>query len=277
MLTSSQFLITLEQYPNQYYCSKSCCEDFLYSLKGQWKNYLKNILNEENIDEDEVSFLTPKEIELALKDPDQIYSMSNEFNEEVIVVIKEHQYAYYLVVGVFDNHTLLETFVSLKTTHTALLNYFSHGTKIGQLDFVQKYYDVQKEERGQKEAALLEEFIETLENKKSTMLAELLGLVSNEDIQIEDYVFYEPYFNQALNYPDEVFEIKDNEGDVLNYLISSHYDKNGKMFFYVISTLKKKNESGQERIFPILGFPTRDHHLLSFYRRGKKVDKHHLN
>lgn len=276
MLRSSQFLISLEQYPNHYYCSKSCCEDFLYSLKGQWKNYLKNILMEENIDEEEVSLLNPSEVEITLKNPDHIYSIKNEFEEEVIVVIKEHNYLYHLIIAVFDNHNLLETLLNVKTAHSELLNAFSFGQKITQSAFVQKYYDVQKEERGQKEAALLEEFIETLENKKSTMLAELLGLVSANDIQIEDYAFYEPYFNQALNYPDEIFELKDKEGDLLNYLISSHSDKTGKIFFYVICALKKKN-GNEERLFPVLGFPTRDHHLLSFYRKGKKVDKQHLN
>lgn len=276
MLTNSQRLITLGQYPNQYYCSKVCCEDFLYSLKGQWKNFLKEILISEDILDDEVSLLNQSEIEITLKNPELIFSNINEFDEEVVAVIKEHNYQYHLVLAVFDNHNLLETLLAIKTTKEILLNHFSFGKKITQQEFVQNYFDVQKEERGQKEAALLEEFIETLENKKSTMLAELLSNVSDDDIQIEDYAFYESYFNQALNYPDEVFESKDKEGDIINYLISSHYDKGEKLFFYVICVLKQKTQK-EDRLFPVLGFPTRDHNLLSFYRKGKKVDKQHLN
>ena len=114
--------------------------------------------------------------------------------------------------------------------------------------------------------------MQLLEAKKSKLLADLLIKRKDDDISFEDFSKYEKYFELTLQEPDEVFEIKDNEGDTFfNYI--KNFSQDNTSFFYIISCLKRVDSetSNEINVFPVLAFPTNDLDLFSDFRAGTRI------
>jgi hypothetical protein len=115
-------------------------------------------------------------------------------------------------------------------------------------------------------------FMQLLEAKKSKLLADLLLKRKDDDIAFEDFSNFEKFFEQTLQDPDEVFETKDNEGDIFfNYI--KNYSEANRTFFYIISCLKRidSETSTEINVFPVLAFPTNDLNLYSDFRVGTRI------
>jgi hypothetical protein len=107
----------------------------------------------------------------------------------------------------------------------------------------------------------IDEIVSDLEGKKSHILADLLSKRSDQDIPFEDFSLFDYCLDETLNSPDEAFQFKDREGDLLTTSIKS-FNRNNKNFFYIIVSFSNMN---------ILSFPTEDMNLYSEYRRGKQI------
>ena len=109
-------------------------------------------------------------------------------------------------------------------------------------------------------------FIQLLESKKSKLLADILMNRSESDIPFEDYSGYESCYQETLDFPDEVFEKKDNEGDVIFSYIKSFNN-----FFYIVTCLKRKLDNDVVNVYPILALPTTDIKMCQEFRGGTKL------
>lgn len=120
---------------------------------------------------------------------------------------------------------------------------------------------------------LSEEIIESVDLKKSEALAELIGLMSDEDFSLEEFQNYESYIGLTLQHPDEIYSKQDNEGDDLFTYIKS-FKEHGETFFYVVICLKinlDTDEEHRDAFLPVLAFPSKVAELYRHYAQGEVV------
>ena len=113
-------------------------------------------------------------------------------------------------------------------------------------------------------------FIQLLESKKSNLLAEILMTRKDSDIPFEDYDGYESCFQETLDFPDEVFEKKDKEGDMVFTYIKS-FSRGTESFSYIVICLKRIIETDTVNVYPILAFPTTDIELCQEFSGGTRL------
>jgi hypothetical protein len=113
-------------------------------------------------------------------------------------------------------------------------------------------------------------FIQLLESKKSNLLAEILMNRKDSDIPFEDYTGYESCFQETLDMPDEVFEKKDKEGDMIFTYIKA-FSRGTETFYYIVTCLKRIMEGENVNVYPILALPTTDMEMCQEFRGGTRL------
>lgn len=260
-------LLFIEEKSNKGFCSESCIEDFYLPLINHFEALDKKMRKIFGI---EAEFILQNKnpggfIDEVLSSPSEIWKITNELQEEICTYIKHyHDYSAVVICSVYHAKASF-IFFSTVTRSREYLAEFRTKDK----ENLSASMESRSGEEFNEEDLI---FMQLLESKKSKLLAELLIKRKDSDISFEDFSLYEYCFQDTLDFPDEVFENKDNEGDSFFIYIKS-FMKDNKNFFYIISCLKRKSgEDGQEiSVFPVLAFPTNDMDLYYEFRLGNRI------
>jgi hypothetical protein len=258
-------MLFVESHSSKGFCSEACIEDFYRPIMFHFEKIAKASrvylgIEYENI----TSTLDDKQlVEDILANPSEIWKTPNELNENIFTYVKRYSDHSAALIGIFYNDDASFILLLEKTRSDKFLNELRGSQQVN------------AEVRSTREAEFSEEdfnFMQLLEAKKSKLLADLLIKRKDDDIAFEDFSKFENFFEITLQEPDEVFENKDNEGDIFfNYI--KNFNEGNRTFFYIISCLKRADSetSTEINVFPVLAFPTNDLSLFSEFRVGTRI------
>ncbi len=245
-------LLFVEENSVKGFCSEECIEFFYSPMLKYYEEILYSFRTELKLQNESITYdLSEQELmEEVIHTPSEIWRNENELHEEVFSYIKHFTNSSVIVLCTVLRLEPSFIFLMTKTSSQELVSKFRIGERI----VINSDSEV-------------EDLIQELEGKKSQLLAELLSKRKDDDIPFEEFSEYDNFLDITLESPDETFEVKDREGDLLVTSIKS-FTKNNKNFFYIIITLKNMN---------ILSFPTEDMELYSEFRIGKKTSSNFKN
>jgi hypothetical protein len=228
-------------------------------------------------------------VEDVVTRPNEIYRQKNELQENFYHFIKKFpDFTAIVVASVYRREASL-IFLSTVTKSRALVNEFRYGELINDWEFAEtdllqniseneidnEFSDEASMDQGAKDQDEAEDmiFIQLLESKKSKLLADIIMGHREDDIPFEEYSGYEFCFQETLETPDEVFEKKDNEGDMLfSYIKSFSRGVSGTdNFTYIVICLKRNTDVSNVNVYPILALPTTDMKMCQVFRSGTRL------
>ncbi len=260
-------LLFIEESSNKGFCSETCIEDFYRPLIDYFERLEKKTRQRLGIEDELINQRTDDKdlVEEVLSSPSEVWEVKNELNESFYSYIRHYQdYSVVVVCTVYNKQASFIFFKTLTRSREFLLEFRLAGKE-----------NARASEQFLEDQGLSEDdfnFMQLLESKKSKLLADLLVKRQDSDISFEDFSQYEFCYQDCLDSPDEVFESKDNEGDVFFVYIKS-FIKDNQNFFYIISCLKRKDTetSDEVNVFPVLAFPTNDMNLFQEFRSGARI------
>lgn len=282
ILPGTDSLLFIDDQASVGFCSEECIEDFHLPIVKNFEEEFVFLRAQHHIGEENLGIkLDQQLVDAVLMSPDEIYRFSNEIGEAFHHFIKKHNDVFIIVIASLFKSEPAFIFGATTTKVTSLVNEFRQGQLISVSEWIgrkrAKKANLQKENVDGVNEDLSEEdmvFLQLLESKKSKILATLLIKRQDSDIGIESFSDYDFCFQETLDHPDEVFEHKDNEGDIFfnyikNYNLGKRKEDN---FFYIVSCLKRKGQSADETmVYPILGMPTNDMAMVQEFCLGKQI------
>lgn len=261
ILEDVEDLLFVEEGSSKGFCSEECIEDFYIPLMKYYEESIHNLRADHNIIENNVTTIDNDQmlVDEVSNFPDEIYRSTNDIKEEVFTYIKFHHQFYSIVLCTVFNETPAFILAYVKTKSKKMVDLFRVGEKI----------DVRVAPLNENKLMEDAQFIEELESKKSQLLGTILSERSSNDIPFEDFLKYDPFLNDTMDNPDEIFEEKDHFGDRLLYYLKTFVDHHFGIFFYIVICMKNK-DANEEVLYPILSFPTNDYALYNQYRHGDK-------
>ncbi len=287
-------LLFIEEHSYRGFCSTECIEDFYFPLIKQFEIFESTLRTKLNLgDEQSLYDFSENHVEACLKYPDEIYEIKNELNDRFLVFIKnEKRFSIVVVSTIYQNEP---SFILLSTLSESkkFVSEFRKGNALSLQEWgiMNNVEDFESEaldhlnfneqnhlDDGIDQSQEVEEedlaFLQLLESKKSKLLGEVLVIRQDSDIPIEEFVGYDSCFTETLESPDEVFEWKDEEGDIrFNYIKSFPLNNDSfEVYYYIVICIKNKAENLTEvNAYPILGMPTKDLNLCQEFRKGKRI------
>lgn len=275
-------MLFVEDHSLRGFCTDDCIVGFYTPLMESLDNDHLEKRAQLGIDlEDDLSYLAQNQelFEKTLYSPEVTFQEENDIGQKFFI----HHRNFKLDVG---EVTLIlvclcyegePSFVGLRiiTQNPDLINLYKSGQAKSELSVSQELEQETHRETELKEASevkLSEEILESVEFKKSQALAELIGLMTDEDFSLEEFHEYEAYLEMTLRLPDEIYSQKDNEEDELYTYIKS-FKENEQTFFYVVICLKVAidGDGEQEAFLPVLAFPSRVSDIYRYYAQGDVV------
>lgn len=279
-MTHLDDLLFIDESSHRGFCSEECIEDFYFPFIKHFEIIETSLRAKHNLSKENgpVHIVDPEMVEEVLAHPNEVFRQSNELDEAFYHFIKHFPDFSVVVISSVYRKEASFVFLTTKTKSQVLLNEFRYGEMVTDWNAKSDDDDDDEDEEYQqtyKAEALMDDFeeededmifIQLLESKKSKLLADILMNRRDDDIAFEDYSGYESCFQETLDFPDEVFEKKDNEGDVIFTYIKS-FDK----FFYIVSCLKRKIGEDTVNVYPILALPTTDVKMCQEFRGGTRL------
>ena len=274
-------LLFIDEYSHKGFCSKECIEDFYLPLIKHFE-LIEHSLRAKHGVLAEIQDLTMIEaalIDSTLESPSEVFKMTNELNETFYNFIKHYNDFSIIVVSSVYRQEASFVFMATKTKSQALITEFRYGELLNEWGYDENEEDeiivdlepvdntMEKSDEFEDEDLI---FMQLLESKKSNILAEVLMNRKDDDIPFEDYSGYEFCFQETLDFPDEVFEKKDKEGDMVFTYIRA-FLRDDETFYYIVTCLKRLSESDNVNVYPILALPTFDIELCQDFRGGTKL------
>jgi hypothetical protein len=280
-------LLFVEEGSQRGFCSEPCIEKYFSPIIDHFEEWEKNYRKKSGInDEPCMKYVGhPSFMEMTLTKPAQIWRAENDLKEELFVFIgdfkeRETQFQknFYLIIvcTVFD-HKPAFIFSVTATKDKELLKSYQIGERILE---PQKFLKATTETDESPDGPdVLPEGVQSLELKKSHILAQQLELRSEADIPFDQFNLYDQFFDQTVEDPDEVYRWQDDLGDTLLTYIKAHNQGNTSFFYFVImhridpkyvvfDEKDKLANKAQEVLVPVLSFPTVDGEMSAFYRKG---------
>lgn len=248
------------------FCSEVCIEKYYSEIVKHFEKEVekkkKDLGIDENLEQHEEAFL----VDELLKEPDEIWRVENQLKEEFFIFIKENkELKSWLIASCFIFNFRPSFILSLDSTKSKeLVDSFRYGEKVE---------DLSPYKQGENDNVLEQEVLDDIEQKKSSVLAELLENRLETDIPFESFPLYEEYFDLTLYNPDEMYMKEDEEGDEIVACIKAH-EKEGVSFYYFVLCIHvgdKVDNVDPNAIFPILGFPSVDGNIYKKYQSGKRL------
>jgi hypothetical protein len=273
-------LLFIDEYSHKGFCSEECIEDFYFPLIKHYE-MIEHSLRRKHRIENELphgSIIEADMVEAVLEDPSEIFRQTNELHETFYNFIKHYTDFSVIVVASVYRKEASFVFLATRTKSQALITEFRYGELV--MDWTRTEVEEDEEisvELEADEVNMDEEnededmiFIQLLESKKSNLLAEILMNRKDDDIPFEDYTGYESCFQETLDSPDEVFEKKDKEGDVIFTYIKA-FSRGRETFYYIVTCLKRIMEGENVNVYPILALPTIDMEMCQEFRGGTRL------
>lgn len=273
IITNVEDLLFVEESSQRGFCTEKCIEDFYSPLFIHYEKMEKEIRKDLNIQNEPCLKLLEKNdlVDKLFSVPLEIHHSMNELEEEIFSFIGKYPQENGEEVWLLSLCYVYEakpSFVFLLTaTHNQeLVNYFRFGDQIEDIDEFLSVEDAPEVKGNPKE------ILETVEQKKSSLLAVMIEERSPHDIPIEEFFSYEECFQPTIESPDEVYTCEDDEGDVLYTYIKAH-EKNGSSFFYFVVCFNFASDPNEktESLLPIISFPSLDADTYKKHARGDKV------
>lgn len=288
-------LLFIDEFSHKGFCSEECIEDFYFPLIRHYEVVETKLRTKHKLLKEEIAKIPVDEdmIEEVFKHPSEVYRLVNDLNESYYHFIKNYSdYSVIIVTAVYQKEASF-IFLSTRTGSAELLEEFRAGIIITdwnanetaremenltenslriEQDDPMDFDQVAPYDNASEDEDMV--FMQLLESKKSSILAEILMKRIDSDIPFEDYTSYDFCFQDTLDMPDEVFEKKDNEGDMLfTYIRSfSRGENNYETFFYIIICLKRfLSEASEVNVYPLLALPTIDIDLCQEFRQGSRI------
>ena len=275
-------LLFVDEHSHKGFCSEECIEDFYLPLIKHYEITEYSLRKKLNLlEEKETEKNTDQEvIDEVLNGPSEVFKQENELGESYYHFIKHFSDFSVVVVASVYRKEASFVFLVTMTRSLSLVTEFRYGEMINDWNykdevdienveddlesFKSRLTSPAEDEIDEEDEDLV--FIQLLENKKSSTLAEIILKRKESDISFEDYDGYESCFQETLDQHDEVFEKKDKEGDIIFTYIKSYSN-----FFYIVICLKRKEDRENVNVYPILGLPTNDLELCQEFRGGIKL------
>ncbi|MFT6631113.1 MAG: hypothetical protein ACJAS4_001060 [Bacteriovoracaceae bacterium] len=266
----------VEEHSDRGFCSESCIMEF-------YRPFMLDIEKEEASFREELGLVTEDTysdilgnkhyLDLVLKAPTQTWYLKNELEQTFYTHILDINYngnkLYFIIICSYVEGEPSFVYYRTATIHKNLVEKYRRDTEFSSTlpieDDVGDFHSEQIE--------IANDIIESLEGKKSSILAEMMENRNAADIQIEQFLKYDKYLDLTIEEPDEIYENEDLEGDMLHTFIKSF--KEGEVpFFYIVITFPHKIPEAKEMaVLPILGFPSIDESLYPKYAVGRKLNE----
>ncbi len=281
-------LLFIDEYSHKGFCCEECIEDFYFPLIKHFEmvehslRRKHDLVNEIPIN----SIIGADLIDATLINPNEVFRLTNELNETFYHFIKHFSdFSIVIISSVYQKEASF-VFLVTKTKSQGLITEFRYGEMINnwetkddtdedddeivvELEANEEFsedFKVEDDEDDDEDVI----FIQLLENKKSNILADVLMKRKDNDIPFEDYTGYEFCFQETLDFPDEVFEKKDKEGDLVFTYIKS-FSRAQETFYYIVICLKRITKDENVNVYPILAIPTFDMELCQEFREGTRL------
>lgn len=281
----------IDEFSHKGFCSEDCIEDFYFPLIKHYEIVEHSLRSKLNLREENISAEPTDQalVEEVLTAPSEVFRQSNELHETFYHFIKHYPDFTALVVSSVYRKEASFVFLSTVTRSKLLVNEFRYGEKVNDWEIGEQALEQElqesledslhnndfSEESVDNESDEEEDmiFLTLLESKKSKILADVIINRREDDIPFEEYPGYEFCFQETLETPDEVFEKKDNEGDVIFTYIKTfsrgaHGEEN---FYYIVLCLKRTTDATTVNVYPILAVPTTDMKMCQEFRGGTKL------
>lgn len=255
------------------FCNEKCIEKFFVGHVNFFSKWEKD--NREKLgltDEDCLSMAEDvRAIEKVCTRPKEIWLQANELKEEIYSFIDYQtdsmgQKVTMAVICLIFLKRPSYIFLVTATKSEEFLQELRLGIKIENPETFLQNFNAANDNSLQ----LPPEVLSFLENKKSTLLAQLLQKRTAADIPVEQFPLYEDYYRTTLETPDEIYHFTDDEGDELYTYIRAQAKEGASFYYLIICTLWDMQLVGQEQhLLPIFSFPTNDGELYHHFRRGE--------
>lgn len=281
-------LLFVDEHSHKGFCSEECIEDFYFPIIKHYEMIEHSLRRKHDLVHEIPSgtIISADVIEDVLSSPDEVFRQTNELSETFYNFIKKYNNYFVIVVSSVYREEASFVFLATKTSSKELVKEFRFGEMINDwnsddVEFSEAEISVDLEEPERDDRMMNDDdpnldddedmiFIQLLESKKSNMLAEILMNRKDSDIPFEDYIGYESCFQETLDTPDEVFEKKDKEGDLVFTYIKS-FSRGSESFFYIVTCLKRIMEGETVNVYPILALPTNDMEMCQEFRGGTRL------
>lgn len=274
-------LLFIDEYSHKGFCSEECIEDFYFPLIKHYEMVEHSLRTKHRlVDELPAGTIIEAEVvEAVLGHPSEIFRQTNELNETFYNFIKHYTDFSVVVVASAYRKEASFVFLATRTKSQALITEFRYGEMVTDWARTEEEEDREFSVELEEEGMIMEDdenadedmiFIQLLESKKSNLLAEILMNRKESDIPFEDYNGYESCFQETLDSPDEVFEKKDKEGDMVFTYIKA-FSRARETFYYIVICLKRIVEGDNVNVYPILALPTTDMEMCQEFRGGTRL------
>lgn len=248
------------------FCGESCIEDFFRPMVRVYEK-IEEALREKYslIDEKSLQYLEfPTYLEKLLKKPDEVWENKNNFGEKYYYIIstfkdQKGKEFYLASICLFYQNRPSFLFLVTATSSEKFIAEFRVGTRLN------VNLPMNADLNDPKET----EILNTIERKKTFLLAELLKLRENTDISFYEFSEFESFIDPTIDEPDEVYSFVDDGGDKIQTFIKSFKGEQG-AFYYFVTCLKLNRKSGKGFV-PIFSFPSRDGNIYRKFSRGNLV------
>lgn len=285
----------LDDKSTKYFCSEDCIVDFHKPFIDHFK-VQENDWRKELTCEKEKLLLGSKEqkywLDQNLAQPDEVWLYQDAVGTEYFCLIKRCGVSmdspYVIVVCHLFHLKPSFIFHHTFTRNFNLLEKYRWGKAYSTKEFQQN--EVESDTNFGEEILLSKDLMQEIELLRSQLLSELILMRSESDIPLEGFSAYEKYIEKTIDKPDETFEYKTKDGQLLLVNISDQQEKSKTIYYFVLSmklspemmnrqTQNAASFGGKDRpmIIPVLAFPSLDSHIYQFYKRGHCVSKRSLN
>ncbi len=272
-------LLFIDEQSHKGFCSEECIEDFYFPLIKHFEMIEHSLRRKHNLTNELPvgTIIEADMVEEVLESPSEVFRQTNELNETFYHFIKHYTGFSVVVISSVYRKEASFVFLATRTKSQALLMEFRYGEMMNdwgteeeseisvELEPDEAFVDNHDEHDDEDMI-----FIQLLESKKSNLLAEILMNRKDNDIPFEDYTGYESCFQETLDMPDEVFEKKDKEGDMI-FTYIKEFSRGTETFYYIVTCLKRIMEGENVNVYPILALPTIDLEMWQEFRGGTRL------
>lgn len=261
----------VEENSDRGFCSEECILSFYRPFMQELEKEESLVRRKYNLPENEGHneiLGSEHYLNLALSNPHEVWVVENELEQKFYthildITVDSHIFHFILICTYVDNSPSFVFYRTL-TCSDEIVRYYQRDKQITNETDV-------KNNDSKNQFEIPEEILEEIELKKSTFLAHILQLRSDEDISLEDFYNYDNYLESTLSDPDEIYEYIDEDQEVLKIYLKS-YVIEGNSFFYVAVLMSVEDETHVELSLPILGFPSSDQNLYKYFATGKRLN-----
>ena len=279
-------LFFVEENSDRGFCSEKCIKSLYHTFMSLLEQEEIEFRSELNLHQEEDFLRTLSDevlLDSCIRTPDECWLLYNDIDQKFYThikkFIKDDKELFLILIGSYIEDSISFVYYRTITESIALVHKYRREQQIQLEDpfenlLEESFADTNNyktEESVVSFKDLPQEVIESLELKKSWLLADLLEVRKESDIAFEEFMDFEEYFAKTMDQPDEIFQDEDKEGDELLIYIRS-YQRSHETFFYIILGHTYKNKSTNETlVIPILSFPSNDKDLYPMYAKGVRL------